>query len=337
MQIDQERLRENAEKIGQHGAEIGKTLFWIAKTLFGDKKKNVMKFCEGLISLGKWGRVYSAFMLKKVSDETTFAAVPALTEAIYDEEPMVVSNAAYALGKIGKGAGFAVYALKICADTSMYDVCREAAAEAISKIGDNVAAGFSEAAHRLKDDNSWVRGYSCELIGSLGAAARNAVPHLKEALQDNDGNVRSCAAKALGSMGAYAAPAAATLLERLTIDEDFQVKNEALNALINIGPYAPGIMETLTDVASGSDSALSDIVLSNISKLGEVAFPILLKTLRDGNLMQKRKAAQGLGELGANAKDAIRDLTGLLMSDDGILRSLAKNSLHKIKTEAKIF
>ena len=338
MEIDKEQLKENAENLKQSGAEIGSLIFWIAKTYFGDKKKAMPELCDGLVTQSKWGRIYaSSMILKKITEGDAAIAVPALIESLIDVEKSVAVNAAAALGRLGGKAAFAIYALKNCAEAHLAEEARAAAESALSLIGNQTELGFADAVSHLKHQNPFIRRYAADMIAALGPAARNAVPFLKEAAQDEDSGVRSAVIKALGSMGKYAAPAASIIVEKLTLDDDMDVKQEAVLALLNMGSSVPGVKESLVEISSGSDKELSEFLLGNISKLGEDALPVLMKALKEGTSSQKRKAAQSLGDLGAAGKDALKLLEDALMSDDALLRGIAKNSMHKIKSQAGIF
>jgi HEAT repeat protein len=336
MEIDKEQLKENAENLKQSGAEVGKMLAWMARTFFADKKKAMPDLCEGLISQGKWGRIYASVMIKKYISTDNMEVLPFLIEALGDSEKQVVVNAAATIAAFGNNAGFAVLALKNCAEAAMEEECRAAAEAALAATGSEISSGFAAAVQHLKNPNPRIRRYSAELIGTLGVAARNAVPYLKEAAQDEDASVRAGAIKALGNMGKYAAPAASVVVERITIDDDIEVKQEAAMALINMGPEVPGVKESLVEIASGSNKDLSELVLGNIGKFGEDALPVLIKALREGTPAQKRKACQSLGDMGAAGKEALKYLSDALMSDDALLRGLAKNSMHKIKSQTGI-
>jgi HEAT repeat protein len=90
-------------------------------------------------------------------------AVPALIAALKDQDGVVRSSAADALGRMG---GEAVPAL--------------------------IAA--------LKDQDGVVRRFAADALGRMGAAAKEAAPALIAALKDQDGVVRNSAADALGQI-----------------------------------------------------------------------------------------------------------------------------------------
>ena len=114
------------------------------------------------------------------------------------------------------------------------------------------------------------------------------------------------------------------------MDDNMEVRREALLALAKIGPAVPGVKECVIEMASSEDE-LSEIAIINLGKFGSDAVPALVKILKEGNKSQKRKAAQALADLEAEGKDALPALSSCLTSEDVLLRTLAKNAVHKIK------
>lgn len=329
--IDKEKLKENAEKLKQQGAEIGKTAAWMVKSFFGSKDKSLPSLCDGLIHQGTVGRIYAAEMLFKNITPDYLNAIPYLIEALTDGEPKVASKAAAILAKFGKKAVFAIYGLKNCAESAIEAEVRQAAEDAMAVIGNNPVEGFSQAVENLSSPNGFIRVYSAELIGSLGVAARNAVPYLKDIVQDSDANVRVAAIKALAEMKHYAAPAVSVIIERLTIDDNIEVRKNAILSLAKIGPAATGVKEALIDASSSDDKEISEVALSNLGKLGADAVPVLIKVLKEGPIAKKRKAALVLGDLGKDGQPAMDALSMYLSDDDTLLRSISKKSIQKIK------
>ena len=92
-------------------------------------------------------------------------AVPALIQALQDQDEWVRSRATLALGRIGGGAEDAVPALM----------------------------------QTLQDKDVYVRKYAASALGSIGEGAIDAVPALIQVLQDQD--IRINAAFALGKIG----------------------------------------------------------------------------------------------------------------------------------------
>jgi len=120
------------------------------------------------------------------------AAVPALTEALADENWWLRAAAASGLGDMGR--------------------------EAAEAVPDLVGV--------LKDESEWVRRNATEALGIIGPEASGAVPALGEMLRDSCSRVRHNAASALGRIGAEAVQAEGALREALG-DEDLYARSLA--------------------------------------------------------------------------------------------------------------
>ena len=127
-------------------------------------------------------RIQAALALAQIGPP----AVPALIEALADEEPWVRAQAAHALGTIGSPARDAVPALT----------------------------------QALKDPQANVRSKAAFALGEIGPDAGAAAPELAQALQDTESDVSAQAAIALIKVG----PAAVTPLERALSAENSRVR-----------------------------------------------------------------------------------------------------------------
>lgn len=81
--------------------------------------------------------------------------------------------------------------------------------------------------------------------------------------------------------------------------------------------------------AEAADTAAADDLPSKPTK-DDV--PTLIKKLRDKDPFIRMKAAKLLGGLGADAKDALPELSKLLSDPDIDVRSVASNAMNKIQT-----
>jgi len=129
-------------------------------------------------------------------------AVPALVEALEDQELAVRWDAAKALGRMGAAAARAVPAL---------------------------------AAVLHEQDDAIVRQRAVVALGEIGPAARTAVPALIGALKDSGNHLDEQAGEALVRIGTAAVPA---LIEAMK-DDDPQVRLMAANSLTRIASAAP--------------------------------------------------------------------------------------------------
>jgi HEAT repeat protein len=132
-------------------------------------------------------RQAAARVLGQIGDRQ---AIPALIQALQDEDRDVRQAAAEALGQIGDPQ--AIPALIQALQDEDRDV-RQAAAEALGQIGDPQA--IPALIQALQDKEGWVRRAAAQALGEIGD--RQAIPDLIQALQDEDSDVRQAAAWAL--------------------------------------------------------------------------------------------------------------------------------------------
>ena len=89
---------------------------------------------------------------------------------------------------------------------------QEAAAEALGRIG---AAAVPSLVETLRSPHAAVRLKGVEVLGRMGADAREAVPQLVQLLDDPDLAVRKAAARTLGRIGPAAHEAVPALMKSL--------------------------------------------------------------------------------------------------------------------------
>lgn len=168
---------------------------------------------ESLVSLGK-------------------SAVPALIDALQNQDPAVRNGAAIALGKIGKDANEAVPALKKALDDKDFQV-RSSAMQALGVIDRQAVVPFL--IEELSSKKAWERYSATHALRTFGKEAVAAVPALIKTInEDKDSWVRTSATTALGSIGKDAHTAIPTLINSLQ-DSDEKVRYGAAYALGSIG------------------------------------------------------------------------------------------------------
>ena len=126
-------------------------------------------------------------------------AVPRLTELVRQSDPGTRYLAAKALGQIGDEAEAAVPALlEALRDNDMF--LRAGVTGALIKIGPPAAPGLTKA---LFDPKSAVKRAACKALGKIGS--ERAVPALKFSLRDGNDGVRKLAREALERIDSPAA------------------------------------------------------------------------------------------------------------------------------------
>ncbi|MCP4699874.1 MAG: hypothetical protein GY862_23930, partial [Gammaproteobacteria bacterium] len=239
------------------------------------------------------------------------ACVPALLEALQDENEKVRLFAVHALGEIknpvsvpaliealrdekSKVRLFAVNALGNFKDPA----CAPALVEALQDENSDVRLFASEALERTHKNPACAPARLDALRNEEGRGNLKDpadVPALIEAFQNEDREVRESAIIALGDLKD---PACMPVLLEALQDEDIDVRESAADISGNFKDPAcvPALLETLRDEAS--------VVRRSAARaLGKfkapVCAPVLIEVLQDEDGNVRRSAAQALGRLGA--------------------------------------
>jgi HEAT repeat protein len=198
-------------------------------------KAFVPTLCEILRNPGRSARISAAERLAAIGPEAQ-GAVPSLIQALGRRNPVfsadedVPGKAAGALSRIGAVAVPAlVQALK-----DEDSLVRAGAADALGRIGSRAASAVPALVEALRDERMIVRASAAMALKRMGPAAAFAVPALTRALRDDYSLVRRTAAEALGEIGKAAQPATSAIVDA-TRDEYMAVREAAELALRRIG------------------------------------------------------------------------------------------------------
>ena len=209
---------------------------------------------------------------------------------------------------------------------------REAAAQALGKLGDAAAAhpGLITTLLAALRDEEWyyARLAAAQALGELGEAAAahpDVVPALLAALNDYDWWVRYAAARALGGLGEAAAahPDVVPALLAALNSAVRSVRPAAAQALGKLGDAAaahPGLITTLLAALRDEEWYYARLAAAQaLGELGEAAaaHPAvirgLLAALNDYDRWVRYAAAQALGKLG-EAAAALPDVVPVLLA-----------------------
>jgi HEAT repeat protein len=160
------------------------------------------------------------------------------------------------------------------------------------------------------------------LAGCLGAALllctgsvlRADVKNLIQDLQSKDPDIRRTAARELGRQGADDKAAVGALTKALK-DEDSFVRRFAALSLGQLGPQATDAVPALTAALKDRDLRVIKAATTALGKMGASGVQPLLGVVKDERRdpAVRTQAIQALGQIGADAKDAVPTLRDLLV------------------------
>jgi HEAT repeat protein len=243
-------------------------------------------------------------------------SVPALIEALRDEDPLVRSNVAGALWKLGEKARPAETALK----------------------------------QSLSDSSARVRLRAAGALGVLGTPSEKLVDAVAIGLDDRDVEVRADTAHFLKRAGAPAVQFLPVLLDcvrenqKKTYGKDSSrlsdTQSQCRKDLREIGILPKEAMPILDEALKEGDKEERRAAADALGKAGgaaRVEIPALIKALRDPERDVRWEAADSLGELGNAAREAIPALTDVIRSDREVdVRKRALRSLEDIDIDVKL-
>jgi HEAT repeat protein len=190
-------------------------------------------------------------------------AAPRLRRALQDQSAAVRQNAAWALGRLGKGVDEDAVA-DLCGLLSDKDVLvRRDAAGAFRELGKSAArVGVPRLIKLVADEKDEVvlRTALDSLIYLAGPESRDSAPVLYPLLLGRDPETARSAGFVLGNMGGEPATRAVPVLRKALADEDPEVRSKAAAALANIGP---GAAAAVPDLARALSSDRDEVVRRN--------------------------------------------------------------------------
>ena len=155
---------------------------------------------------------------------------------------------------------------------------------------------------------SALRRTSPDSAGSRAKRSRRSIG----ALEDEDGKVRETAAQAIGNMGPDVLPTLATMLTH----HDKYVRRNAVWAIGKLGPLARPVLADLCAGLKNADPRTASgaaQALGNIGADAAEAVPALAEAMRGTNIVLCRLAAKALSQIGSPALSTL--ITHLQHSD----------------------
>jgi len=184
----------------------------------------------------------------------------------------------------------------------------------------------------LKDPNRTVRRQAVTALGNLAGEVRRVLPPLhaalkEAALNEGDDGVRTEAVRALLKAGPQPASEAGALVDALHSDLEV-VRFHAAITLGDLGLAGRPAVPDLTHAALWDDDPAvrveAAVALWKIDRKRPPVIPVLIKALADDNELVCWMAADSLGEIGPESRQALPALRRALQRDFRI--SLIKTS-----------
>jgi HEAT repeat protein len=238
-------------------------------------------------------------------------AVPALMEALKDENGDVRYAAALALGKIGdpQAVPALIEALK---DKEGDARVIAIVAKALAKIGDPQA--IPALLEALNDEKRRARRVMSAPLEEIGDP-QEVLPDLLEVLEDRDKNVRWVAAEALGKVGDRQALLHAGLEALLKYEEE-SMRDALAKALGE--PCDRQAVPALIQALKDEKWEMRQAAAWALGKIGDPqAVPALMKVLKDEEKWVRRAAVEALGKIGD--PQAVPALMEVLKDEDWLV------------------
>jgi HEAT repeat protein len=194
-------------------------------------------------------------------------------------------------------------------------------------------------AAQLADAHVETRRAALETLETLGPKAAPALVELVAALADADKFVRWAAARTLGKLGPLEEEAVVPALAQLLTDSDLDVRLAAATALERWGPAAKAAAPDLQRTIGSTEGELRCAALRALGAMGgpeaNAAIADATAALADPDVRVRRVAAQLLGKLGPEAREAVPALRQLLEDESSDVQRAAGEALLKILRPGK--
>lgn len=288
-----------------------------------------------LAAIASWSRA----RIHPDDKQLAAAAVEKLTAGLKGGKPAVQTAAISAIsdltGSIDDATEKRLTAEFVTLLSSPEADVREAAAAALVREGPLAVDALEKA---LADPE--VRGIAMEILTAIGPVSKAALGSFLQGLADPDPAHRGDAAIAIAAIGPDAAEAVPALRAMLTAaDEPPGTRYAAAYALGRIGSAARPAAADLQKLSGSDDELLATVAIWASLKiepgdptLFAAAVPRLKKVLRGGPELARLEAAVALGDIGAQAADAVPMLELVSEEDPApAVRATAKRALEQIR------
>jgi HEAT repeat protein len=145
---------------------------------------------------------------------------------------------------------------------------------------------------------------------SLSADGADEAARLMAALKDKDEIARRSAAQELGKLGQEGKLAAPALADVLTKDKDSFVRRFAAQSLGQLGKdvSSHAVPALAKVVKTDSHKEVVQAALEALGQMGAAGVPPLKEALKSNEISIQYQAAKAIGQIGPDAKDAVKTL-----------------------------
>lgn len=200
--------------------------------------------------------------------------------------------------------------------------------DAIALLGD--ATGRARVALRaaVVKCPPYVRPKAYYALWKTGEPFDEVLPFILEDLKNSEPGVRGGAIEVLGEIGAPALVAFSQLLSA-TRDPELHVRSTALRALAKIKPPAESVVPSLIELLNPKSKSLNEAVdcLREYGSDANSAIPRIVELLQVGTELNPRLAAHDILHMGTAPAAAIPGLTSLLSDSDWVVQTSAAELL----------
>ncbi len=235
-------------------------------------------------------------------------------------DPGVRGWAAWACAQLEDHRSRLLPALRTAAIADPSAAVRLMAIEGLLEHGEDAVRCAALLADRvLSADDSQARAGALHVLRDLGPAASGSRTAVVDALQDDDPDVRETALEALIAQDARDSASVEAILRLL--GEGAQDEPD-LDAVAALGALrAPAAVPRLGELLLQEDEELRREALVALARIGEPALPVLVAVLEAPLTARERCEVVGvIGELGPEGRSALASLRELLQAEDEEVR-----------------
>ena len=276
-------------------------------------------------------------------------ALSEIIKMLRDESPMVRALAARNLGRFGEPTGIAIKELAELVGDRDENV-RWDATRAFGRLGKNAKEAVLRLIELLRSQESefYVRQNAAYALGRIGEPAKEAVPDLLHLMNSHDEvEVRTAAMRSLAQLWVHAREAEPQLPMEfigLLSSDEWEVRAAVIHALVQLETYssesalwpAEKIVQMLRDNSRGvRDAARFAIEALQTNVDGIVTELVKLLADREADSRARAAAADSLGSLGGQAREALPVLVEVISESDQLVRAAAVDSLIRFEGLAR--